>query len=84
MPESEICFVCLGADFINLLTHYRGSTLAEFLNDGDPQGDMVKSVKELQAYDPRGIEVCTTLATRYSKQLFSIYKNKEDPFFSAP
>ncbi|XP_049394028.1 LOW QUALITY PROTEIN: uncharacterized protein LOC125858314 [Solanum stenotomum] len=63
---------------------FRGSTLAEFLTDGDPQGDMMKSVKELQAYDPKGIELCTTLATRYSKQLFSIYKNKEDPFFSAP
>ncbi|KAM3381875.1 hypothetical protein P3S68_007448 [Capsicum galapagoense] len=63
---------------------FRGSTLAEFLTDGDRQGDMMKSVKELQAYDPRGIEVCIALATRYSKQLFSIYKNKEDPFFSAP
>ncbi|TMW94730.1 hypothetical protein EJD97_009881 [Solanum chilense] len=63
---------------------FRGSTLAEFLTDGDPKGDMTKSVKELQAYDPKGIELCRTLATRYSKQLFSIYKNKEDPFFSAP
>lgn len=63
---------------------FRGSNLAEFLSDGDPQGDVMKSVKDLQEYDPRGIEVCTTLATRYSKQLFSIYKNKEDPFFSAP
>ncbi|XP_009591428.1 uncharacterized protein [Nicotiana tomentosiformis] len=62
---------------------YRGSTLAEFLTDGDPQGDMNKSVEELQAYDPKGIELCRTLATRYSKQLFAIYKNKEDPFFSA-
>ncbi|MCD7453878.1 hypothetical protein HAX54_022556 [Datura stramonium] len=62
---------------------FRGSTMAEFLTDGDLQGDMKKSVKELQAYDPRGIELCTTLATRYSKQLFAIYKNKEDPFFSA-
>ncbi|XP_059304672.1 uncharacterized protein LOC132056470 [Lycium ferocissimum] len=63
---------------------FRGSTLAEFLTDGDPQGDMKKSLKELQAYDPKGVEVCITLATRYSKQLFAIYKNKEDPFFSAP
>lgn len=57
--------------------------MAEFLTDGDPQGDMNKSVEELQAYDPKGIELCRTLATRYSKQLFAIYKNKEDPFFSA-
>ncbi|XP_055828895.1 uncharacterized protein LOC129896929 [Solanum dulcamara] len=63
---------------------FRGSTLAEFLTDGNRQGDLMKSMKELQAYDPSGIELCITLATRYSKQLFSIYKNKEDPFFSAP
>ncbi|KAJ8554340.1 hypothetical protein K7X08_025018 [Anisodus acutangulus] len=63
---------------------FRGSTLDEFLTDGDPQGDMNKSMEELQAYDPKGVEVCLTLATRYSKQLFAIYKNKEDPFFSAP
>lgn len=62
----------------------RGSTMAEFLTDGDAQGDMKKSAKELQAYDPSGIELCRTLATRYSKQLFAIYKNREDPFFSAP
>lgn len=59
----------------------RGTTLAEFLTDGDPHGDLKKSVEELRKYDLRGIELCRTLATRYSKQLFAIYKNKEDPFF---
>ncbi|CAH2068867.1 unnamed protein product [Thlaspi arvense] len=59
----------------------RGSTLAEFLTDGDPKADVMKSIEELQRFDPRGPDVCRTLATRYSKQLFAIYQNKEDPFF---
>ncbi|GMY07399.1 hypothetical protein FCV25MIE_02638 [Fagus crenata] len=59
----------------------RGSTLAVFLTDGDPTGDVKKSVKELQEYDPKAVELCRTLATHYSKQLFEIYKNKEDPLF---
>jgi len=59
----------------------RGSTLAEFLTDGDPEGDLKKSVKELQEYDPQAVQLCRRLATHYSKQLFEIYKNKEDPLF---
>lgn len=60
---------------------YRGSQLAQFLTDGNPQGDVIKSVKELQEHDPKGLEKCWSLAQRYSKQLFEIYKNKEDPLF---
>ncbi|KAK3026446.1 hypothetical protein RJ639_041856 [Escallonia herrerae] len=59
----------------------RGSMLAEFLTDGDPHGDLKKSVEELQQYNSKGVELCRTLATHYSKQLFEIYKNKEDPLF---
>ncbi|KAB2596780.1 hypothetical protein D8674_032230 [Pyrus ussuriensis x Pyrus communis] len=59
----------------------KGSLLAEFLSNGDPNGDLKRTAKELQAYDPKGIETCRTLASRYSKQLFEIYKNKEDPLF---
>ncbi|GAV66234.1 hypothetical protein CFOL_v3_09744 [Cephalotus follicularis] len=59
----------------------RGTTLAEFLTDGDPKGDLKKSVKQLEVYDSKAVETCRTLASRYSKQLFEIYKNKEDPFF---
>ncbi|KAL7003552.1 hypothetical protein U1Q18_004704 [Sarracenia purpurea var. burkii] len=59
----------------------RGTTLAEFLTDGDPKGDVNKSVEELREYDPKGPELCRKLATHYSKQLFAIYKNKEDPLF---
>ncbi|MED6223791.1 hypothetical protein PIB30_077543 [Stylosanthes scabra] len=61
---------------------HRGSTLAEFLTNGDPFGDLKKSVKELKEYDPEAIELCRTLAIRYSRQLYEIYKNKEDPFFT--
>ncbi|KAL2558714.1 protein IWS1-like protein A-like [Forsythia ovata] len=60
---------------------FKGSALAEFLTDGDLQGDVKKSVEELQKYNPRGAELCRKLATHYSKQLFAIYKNEEDPFF---
>ncbi|KAJ6294938.1 hypothetical protein OIU76_022926 [Salix suchowensis] len=59
----------------------RGSKLAEFLIDGDPSGDLKKSVLELQAYNSKGVKLCRKLATHYSKQLFQIYKNKEDPLF---
>ncbi|XP_059667189.1 uncharacterized protein LOC132312724 [Cornus florida] len=59
----------------------RGTNIAEFLIDGDPEGDLNKSVEELQEYNHKGLELCRTLATRYSKQLFSIYSNKEDPLF---
>ncbi|KAK4362977.1 hypothetical protein RND71_018218 [Anisodus tanguticus] len=90
-PARWACDVKLQMNLTTLRTTYdldyadvKGSTLAEFLTDGDPQGDMNKSMEELQAYDSKGVEVCITLATRCSKQLFAIYKNKEDPFFSAP
>ncbi|KMT16082.1 hypothetical protein BVRB_3g052500 [Beta vulgaris subsp. vulgaris] len=59
----------------------RGSFLGDFLTDGDPNGDLVKSVEELQEHDPYGVEECRKLATHYSKQLFNIYENGEDPFF---
>ncbi|PON96876.1 hypothetical protein TorRG33x02_072550 [Trema orientale] len=59
----------------------RGTTLAEFLTDGDAEGDMIKTEQELEDYDPKAIKLCRSLATNYSKQLFEIYKNKEDPFF---
>ncbi|KAG6656026.1 hypothetical protein I3843_05G231500 [Carya illinoinensis] len=59
----------------------RASFLAEFLTDGDPEGGLKKSVTELQEYDPKAVEFCRTMATRYSKQLFEIYKIKEDPHF---
>ena len=59
---------------------HRGCTLAQFLINGDPQGDLKKSVKELQAFDPNAVELCRNLATHYSRQLFKIY-NKEDPYF---
>ncbi|CAL9773584.1 unnamed protein product [Musa acuminata subsp. burmannicoides] len=59
----------------------RGSRMAEFLTDGDPFGPLKKSVKDLENYDRKAIDYCHKLANRYSKQLFTIYQNKEDPFF---
>ncbi|KAM7267658.1 hypothetical protein ACFE04_009824 [Oxalis oulophora] len=44
------------------LTNYdlfsRGSTLARFLTNGDPLGDLKKSVEEFQKYDKRGVHDC--------------------------
>lgn len=59
----------------------RGSALAEFLCDGDPYEDVCKSMEELREYNPNGPELCRTLASHYSKQLFAVYKNEEDPLF---
>uniref|UniRef100_A0A2N9FY80 Uncharacterized protein n=1 Tax=Fagus sylvatica TaxID=28930 RepID=A0A2N9FY80_FAGSY len=59
----------------------RGSTLAEFLIDGDPQRKLRKSVTELEKYDQKGLSDCKRLAIAHSKQLFEIYQKKEDPFF---
>ncbi|XP_021764672.1 uncharacterized protein LOC110729251 [Chenopodium quinoa] len=59
----------------------RGTYLGEFLTDRVPNGDLVKSVAELQKYYPNGVEECRSLADRYSKQLFNIYENGEDPYF---
>ncbi|CAK9163036.1 unnamed protein product [Ilex paraguariensis] len=59
----------------------RGSSLARFLTDGDPEGKLKKTVKELEEYDTKGIDECRKLARRYSSQLFETYQKKEDPFF---
>ncbi|XP_073130830.1 uncharacterized protein [Henckelia pumila] len=63
---------------------HRGSALAEFLTDGEPQSDVKKSVEELLEFNPKGDELCRELAKHYSKQLFAIYHNGEDPFFKSP
>ncbi|OAY59620.1 uncharacterized protein LOC110626043 isoform X1 [Manihot esculenta] len=59
----------------------RGTTLAEFLIDGDPKGKLTKSKMELMAYDPKGLDDCRRLAIEHSKQLFEIYQKQEDPLF---
>ncbi|KAL7583923.1 uncharacterized protein LOC111918015 [Lactuca sativa] len=59
----------------------RASKVAEFLTEKDPNCDLKKTVEELKRYDSKGIKYCRRLAIKYSKQLFEIYKNKEDPNF---
>ncbi|CAO2838678.1 unnamed protein product [Amaranthus hypochondriacus] len=58
-----------------------GTHLGEFLTDGDPKGDLVKSVEELKEHNRNGVEECRRLANHYSKQLFKIYESRDDPFF---
>ncbi|KAL5729218.1 hypothetical protein ACHQM5_002195 [Ranunculus cassubicifolius] len=59
----------------------RGTSIAKFLLDGNEECEMKKSVKELEVYDPKGLQECQKLAYHYSNQLFTVYQNKEDPFF---
>ncbi|XP_072965796.1 uncharacterized protein [Typha angustifolia] len=65
----------------NHLDAKRGSLIAEFLTDGNPHGPLTKTVQHLEKYDHKGLDFCYNLARRYSKQLFMIYQNKEDPYF---
>ncbi|WOL08293.1 hypothetical protein Cni_G17046 [Canna indica] len=65
----------------NKIDAHRGSMIAEFLTDGDPSGPLKKTIQDLKNYDSKALDYCHKFATRYSKQLFSIYQNKEDPFF---
>ncbi|KAK7293651.1 hypothetical protein RJT34_16523 [Clitoria ternatea] len=51
------------------LDAHRGSTLGEFLTDGDPDGDIKKSVEELEEFEPEAVEIYRSLAIHYSKQL---------------
>uniref|UniRef100_A0A1J3HZ22 Uncharacterized protein n=1 Tax=Noccaea caerulescens TaxID=107243 RepID=A0A1J3HZ22_NOCCA len=62
----------------------RGTRIGQFLTDRDPEGDLTKSVEELKSFEFDAVEICGELASRYSKQLFEIYNNREDPFFAAP
>ncbi|XP_008792315.2 uncharacterized protein LOC103708939 [Phoenix dactylifera] len=73
--------ILLNSRGFNTIDAKRGSLMAEFLLDGDPHGPLKKSAQELERYDPQGLDYCYKLATRYSKQLFTIYQNKEDPYF---
>ncbi|NP_001168194.1 uncharacterized protein [Zea mays] len=59
----------------------RGSRIAEFLLDGDLVGPLKKTVSDLDEYDRYAFEFCRKVASHYSKQLFAIYQNKEDPYF---
>ncbi|WVZ19548.1 hypothetical protein V8G54_006870 [Vigna mungo] len=70
-----------GTLYTNQRGFSKGSTLAEYLTHGDPRGGLKKSLKELQEHDPKAVELCRTFAIRYSKQLYQIYINKENPFF---
>ncbi|KAL6566868.1 hypothetical protein OROMI_015272 [Orobanche minor] len=78
--EDDYIPVITGQGF-NKYDASRGDAVAEFLTAGDSKGDVKKTVEELEEFDPNGIELCRKYATRYSKQLFEIYKNNEDPYF---
>lgn len=55
--------------------------MGRFLTDDSPYDGLKKTVEELEEYNPEGVKTCGTLAFKYSKQIFEIFKNKEDPNF---
>ena len=65
----------------NQIDARRGSNIAQFLLDGDAAGPLKKTAQDLEKYDWYALEFCHKMALRYSKQLFAIYQNKEDPYF---
>ncbi|CAL4959041.1 unnamed protein product [Urochloa decumbens] len=65
----------------NHIDAHRGSCIAEFLLDGDREGPVMKTIHDLEEHDCCALEFCRRVASNYSKQLFAIYQNKEDPYF---
>lgn len=55
--------------------------MAEFLINGDPHGQLRKSVTELEAYHLKAVDDCKSIAIHHSQQLFDIYRKKEDGSF---
>ncbi|CAM6083836.1 unnamed protein product [Calypogeia fissa] len=63
----------------------KGSLIASFLMGDTISGPVVKTVKELQdKYDEDAVTYCSDMCSHYSKQLFEIYENNEDPYFPEP
>ncbi|CAO2205126.1 unnamed protein product [Urochloa humidicola] len=60
---------------------HRGSCIAEFLLDGDRDGPLKKTIHDLEEHDYCALGFCRRVASNYSKQLFAIYQNQEDPYF---
>ncbi|CAL4948364.1 unnamed protein product [Urochloa decumbens] len=60
---------------------HRAAALAEFLLDGNLQGPLKRTDDELEKHDSGGADLLGRVALGFSEQLFSIYKNKEDPYF---
>uniref|UniRef100_A0ACD5VKM8 Uncharacterized protein n=1 Tax=Avena sativa TaxID=4498 RepID=A0ACD5VKM8_AVESA len=59
----------------------RGSDIAQLLLAGDASGHLKKTAQDLKKYDRYGLKFCHKMASHYSKQLFAIYQNEEDPYF---
>uniref|UniRef100_A0A0E0DD44 Uncharacterized protein n=1 Tax=Oryza meridionalis TaxID=40149 RepID=A0A0E0DD44_9ORYZ len=59
----------------------KATQLAEFLLDGDINGPMKKNKEDLVNHDATGPKFIQEYAIQCSKQLFDIYRNKEDIYF---
>ncbi|XP_021754314.1 nucleoprotein TPR-like [Chenopodium quinoa] len=63
-----------------MLYALRATNLAKFLTDA--QGGLIKTLTDLEKFDPKGADDCKKIALAHSKQLFDIYKNGKDPCFA--
>jgi hypothetical protein len=81
--STEWCFSCSQStdSWLHFSVHCRASRIAEFLLDGDLYGPVKKTISDLEEYDRCALDFCRGMASHYSKQLFEIYQNKEDPYF---
>jgi hypothetical protein len=61
--------------------YFRAAGLAGFLLDGNLQGPLKRTAEELVKHDSGGQDLLGRVAMGFSEQLFSIYRNKEDPYF---
>ncbi|CAO2204235.1 unnamed protein product [Urochloa humidicola] len=70
-----------GYDVLNKSDVHRAAMLAEFLLDGNLQGPLKRTADELEKRDSGGFDLLGRVALEFSEHLFSMYKNKEDPYF---
>lgn len=70
-----------GYTVVNKSDVHRAASLAEFLLDGNLQGPLKRTAEELAKRDSGGVDLLARVAMGFSEQLFSIYRNKEDPYF---
>jgi hypothetical protein len=52
---------------------------------GTTDGPVVKTVKQFKGtFRKEAVTYCSNMCIHYSKQLFEIYQNDEDPYFPEP
>ncbi|CAA0838801.1 Unknown protein, partial [Striga hermonthica] len=79
--KSKGCSNSSGNGVFSPVDLFSGSSLAEYLIDGDKELRLKKSASEVKKIRPQAINQCRKLATIYVEKLFAIYRSGEDPLF---